>query len=66
MPQVKAIEALTEILKEQAVNINTNLVAKDINALIRFLNWLPAIKSAENFRGKFWMYDAVCATANEL
>lgn len=66
MVQNDAINALTKLLEEPMAEINTNLVARDINALIRFLNWFPAIKSSENFQGRFWMYDAVCATANNL
>ena len=66
LSQDNAIKNLTKLLKEPIAGITTNLVARDINALIRFLNWSPAIKSSENFQGKFWMYDAVCATASKL
>lgn len=64
--QDEAIDALTKLLEEPMADVGTNLVAKDINALIRFLNWFPAIRSSENFQGKLWRYDAVCATANVL
>lgn len=46
--------------------VTTKSVAKNSNALIRFHNWLPAIKCAENFSGKMWSYDAVCDTAAQL
>jgi hypothetical protein len=42
-------------------------VAREMNALIRFLNWVPLIKSEDNFsQGTGWKYAAVCDTVNLL
>lgn len=64
--QDKAIELLNRVLDEPMSNATTTRIAKDMNAMIRFLNWTPSIRSDANFSGKNWMYDSVCATAAEL
>jgi hypothetical protein len=64
--QENAIELLNNVLDESSSDMTTTKIAKDMNAMIRFLNWTPAIRSDANFSGKNWMYDSVCATAAEL
>lgn len=64
--QEAAIKLLNLVLDEPASDVTTTRIAKDMNALIRFLNWTPSVKSSANFSGKNWMYDSVCATAGEL
>ena len=64
--QDQATLSLLNILNTPVLETQTSIVAKDINGLLRFLNWFPAVKSPSNFQGEFWTYDAVCATANKL
>jgi len=64
--QEQATQLLTKILDTPDGEAKTSTVAKNINGLIRFMNWCPSIDSEDNFGGKFWSYDAVCATANQL
>jgi hypothetical protein len=64
--QENAIELLNNVLDESSSDMTTTKIAKDMNAMIRFLNWTPAIRSDANFSGKNWMYDSVCSTAAEL
>jgi len=64
--QDEAIKLLNEVLNKPQPEVTTTTIAKDMNALIRFLNWTPAIKSNANFSGKNWTYDSVCATAGQL
>lgn len=66
LSQNEAIAALTNLLEQPGEKVTSNLIAKDINALIRFLNWCPVIRSDENFTGKFWSYEAVCGTSSRL
>jgi len=57
---------LTQLFETTQANVSTSAVAQELNALIRFLNWTTPIQSSQNFQGKFWRYDAVCATAGSL
>jgi hypothetical protein len=41
-------------------------IAEEMNSLIRFFNWLPLIRSQENFEGRLLTYAAVCDTTNLL
>lgn len=42
-------------------------VAREMNALIRFFNWVPLVRSEGNFsEGAGWKYAAVCDTVNLL
>lgn len=66
MPSDLATTQLMSLLDASQKQMTTSLVGKDINALIRFRNWSPAVRSEENFEGKLWHYDAVCAAAGEL
>jgi hypothetical protein len=66
MPQEEAISTLSSLLDQADAPVSTGSVAKDINALIRFLNWTPAFRDNENFSGKHWAYDAVCGTSAQL
>lgn len=66
LSQDDAMTTLVHLFEQPQGNITTGAVAKDVNALIRFLNWSPAIKSNDNFNGAGMAYDAVCATAAQL
>lgn len=61
-----AIELLLDILDETSYETTTASIAKDMNALIRFRNWSPAIRSDKNFQGQLWNYGAVCETTDKL
>jgi hypothetical protein len=41
-------------------------VLADMNARIRFFNWLPLVEGPENFVGRNWTYASVCDTTDEL
>lgn len=68
----EALDRLTAILQSDErphADISRRLVeiGQTTNALIRFMNWVPLMKSEENFRdGCLWTYAAVCDTANQL
>ncbi len=63
----EAFDTLVQILDDADSEVTTTgVVAKNVNALIRFLNWCPAIKADDNFDGKLWKYGAVCDTAATL
>ncbi|QQG41367.1 MAG: hypothetical protein HYV90_04385 [Candidatus Woesebacteria bacterium] len=47
-------------------NTNTETVGRNMNALIRFLNWFPLVKNSKNFSGKEWRYAAACDTSDTL
>ena len=66
-----------EIASEQISNIKVDgsqsgvakvvQVGKDINGLIRFMNWLPLVEGEDNFQsGTNWTYASVCDTTSEL
>gem|GEM_PF-2766412 len=38
----------------------------NLNALIRFLNWIPLVEGQENFQGRNWTYSSVCDTTEDL
>ncbi len=66
LDQTEAISILLQSLDQIKV-FDTQSVAMDINALIRFLNWLPLIRTDKNFTdGTGWRYAAVCDTSNLL
>lgn len=61
----------TERLDEALFNARSEAddvisVASEINAHIRFLNWVPLIEDDMNFSGKNWTYASACDTADEL
>ena len=64
------IERAQEIIHEQLAGLRkaktVPAVARNMNALIRFLNWFPQNRSEENFDGVGWRYSAVCDTASQL
>ncbi|MEK7472281.1 MAG: hypothetical protein AAB624_03495, partial [Patescibacteria group bacterium] len=66
IPQDDALETLLQVLDDTPDNLTTLGVAKETNALIRFLNWCPVILSERNFQCQQWSYDAACATAGSL
>lgn len=66
MPQEESLEILENVLATNDGAPSSELVAKNINALIRFRNWTPAIRSNANFSGKHWAYDAVCDSAAKI
>lgn len=65
-------EALAQLVKTISENEpaqkdkNIATVLSDLNALIRFLNWVPLIEGDRNFQGLDWTYSSVCDTANAL
>jgi len=62
-------EAIDLILGNDSMSGSFDLsrVARDMNGLIRFLNWSPLVRSASNFSdGSGWRYAAVCETANQI
>lgn len=62
----EAQKLLTTLLTHKEAKSNLT-VARNMNALIRFLNWFPLVKEGANFsEGKGWRYSAVCDTANAL
>lgn len=68
VPTHKAVAQLDEALlcpKRSNTDIDVVSVLADINALIRFLNWVPLIEGEENFQGRNWTYDSVY-TGNSL
>jgi len=66
--EYEAIERLKEVIKRsrEVKHPNCLSVLADMNARIRFFNWLPLIEGPENFAGRNWMYASVCDTADEL
>lgn len=62
----QSLVMLGQMFEQPQGEASTSSVAQEMNALIRFLNWSTSIQSPENFQGKFWRYDAVCASASTL
>lgn len=64
----KAIAELEEVIEKSRETKHPNClsVLADMNARIRFFNWLPLIEGPENFAGRNWTYASVCDTADEL
>jgi len=64
-----ALSYLECLIDKKPNNKNEELIriGKDMNALIRFLNWFPLVEGEENFiRGVNWSYASVCDTASQL
>lgn len=62
----EAQELVTTSLTYKETKSNLT-IARNMNALIRFLNWFPLVKENVNFsEGRGWRYSAVCDTANDL
>ena len=67
IPTQEALARLDEALlstKGEADDIVS--ILSEINAHIRFLNWVPLIEGRLNFFGKNWTYASVCDTADQL
>lgn len=64
----EAIGGLREVIERsrEVKNPNCLSVLADMNARIRFFNWLPLVEGPENFAGRNWTYASVCDTADEL
>lgn len=64
----EAIRGLEEVIERsrKTKDLNCLSVLADMNARIRFFNWLPLIEGPENFEGKNWTYASVCDTTEEL
>ena len=61
----------TDVSEQEALSALTRLSIEprglgDLNAKIRFENFLPLIECVENFSGKSWRYASVCETSNDL
>jgi len=65
LPPEDAQEVINKVLTNKTLS-HSSTVARDVNALIRFLNWVPMIKGVENFSGLGWQYASVCDTTNLL
>lgn len=63
-----AIRELEEVIERSRKTKNPDClsVLADMNARIRFFNWLPLVKGPENFAGLNWTYASVCDTTDEL
>jgi len=62
-----ALNELDKILsKPERQGKNVITIISNINALIRFLNWVPLIEDEKNFSGLSWTYASVCDTTNSL
>lgn len=62
-------EATSQLLQISGSSSELDLdrVARDMNGLIRFLNWTPLVRGQNNFSETAgWKYSAVCETANLL
>lgn len=66
MDQKSAIEMISNCVKRMGEPGTATAAGRDMNALIRFLNWFPLNKRPENFMGDDWRYAAVCDTSNQL
>ena len=63
----EALSRLDEILSRPGPSeVGVVGVLAEMNALIRFLNWVPLIECEENFSGLWWTYSSVCDTATQL
>ena len=64
----EAIRGLKEVIERSREEKNPNClsVLANMNARIRFFNWLPLVEGPENFAGRNWAYASVCDTADEL
>lgn len=62
------VEATKQLLaSDLSPKITMGTVARDMNGLIRFLNWTPLVKSDINFSdAAWWKYAAVCETSNQI
>lgn len=65
---VDAVSAQKLILNSLDTNkvSTTDGVSRNMNALIRFLNWFPLLKNSKNFDGEDWRYSSVCDTSSQL
>jgi len=62
-------EATKQLLESdvRTRKINIGTVARDMNGLVRFLNWTPLIKNEVNFsEAAWWKYSAACETSNQI
>lgn len=60
-----ARKMILDSLSANKIN-SSESVSRNVNALIRFLNWFPILKNPHNFEGTGWRYAAVCDTSSEL
>lgn len=61
-----ALSQLIALLEGTVADDNHISVLAEINALIRFRNWLPGIVGNENFQGSNWCYGSTCDTTSLL
>jgi len=61
----EARKIIDNVLNTRKIS-QSGTVGRDMNALIRFLNWFPLSKSNDNFSGVSWRYSAVCDTTDQL
>lgn len=66
LPKDLAQEQLLDSSIRKGV-LTVDSVARDMNGLIRFLNWTPLIMTDKNFsESSGWKYSAVCETSNAI
>lgn len=67
MEKTEAITVVADALRGVDLSSSISAVARNMNAMIRFLNWFPLNHREENFsEGSDWRYAAVCDTASQL
>jgi len=66
MDQKSALKMILTCLGRMGQPSTATAAGRDMNALIRFLNWFPLNRCPENFQGDDWRYAAVCDTSNQL
>ncbi len=68
MDEEVAIARLQDIIQKsrERQDLTCLSVMADMNARIRFFNWLPLIKGSNNFDGRNWTYASVCDPTNAL
>ncbi len=62
-------EAEAQLLKFSTGHSKLTLgtVARDMNGLVRFMNWTPLVKDGVNFsEAAWWKYAAACETSNQI
>ncbi len=60
------IETLQRSFRRDSSLWNQKTIDADVNARIRFMNWIPIKKVPEAFQWKWMNYDAVCNSASRL
>lgn len=62
----EAVRELKNLIRGSRQPTDCLSIFADVNARIRFFNWLPLVEGPENFQGRGWTYASVCDTADDL